>query len=153
MGYHLTILRSRHGKQLPIPLDEAKHAALALGWEYDATPPTLLLRAGEGMAAVSYQEGELWTRNPEEWAIAPMISLAEALNARVRGDEFETYAADGTTFAHPDDASLRPKAARESHALLADYRRDQKRMRNVIVGFFVALAAIGYLIGKLFERA
>ena len=152
MGYHLTILRSTHGKQLPISLDDAKHAAQALGWECEDTPRTLRLHAAEGTAVVWHQDGALWTKNPEAWAIAPMISLADALSARVRGDEFETYKPDGATFLHPDDVPLRREAQRQSTALLDGYRRDQKRMRNVIVAFFLLLAGIAYLIGKSFER-
>lgn len=152
MGYHLTILRSAHGKQYPIPLDEAKHAALRLGWECEDTPPTFSLRTGAGTVAVWHQDEELWTKNPEDWGVAPLVTLADALNARVRDDEFETYAADGTTFLHPDDVSLRLQAERESAALIADTLRDQKRIRNFIVGFFAIVAAIGYLIGKSFER-
>jgi len=154
MGYHLTILRSAHGKQDPISLDEAKRAALKLGWAYEDTSATFSLSTEEGTMTVWHQDDELWTRNPEDWGIAPMITLAHALNARVRGDEFETHAADGTTFFHPDDGPLRQQAERESTALIAkSLREDHQRIRNVIVGFFVIVAALGYLIGKLVERS
>lgn len=82
-----------------------------------------------------------------------MLTLGgRPLNARIRGDQFEIYTADGTSFLHPDDVSLRQQAEQESSALIADSLRDQKRIRNFIAGFFAVAAAIGYLIGKSFER-
>ncbi len=50
MGYHLTILRSANGKQLAIPLDEAKRAGRGLGWEFSDDPPKFELGLSEGTA-------------------------------------------------------------------------------------------------------
>jgi hypothetical protein len=153
MGYHLTILRSRQGKQVPIPLEEARHAAPAFGWEYEEDPPAFFLhRTGEATAALWHQDGELWTKDPEDWTIAPMVALASALDARVRGDEFETYTSGGESYFHPDDARLRKEAERESQALIAASMGEHKRIRNFIIAFFIVLGAIGYMIGKWFEQ-
>lgn len=151
MGYHLTILRSANGRQLPIPLEEATLAARGLGWEFHDDPPTFALSLSEGTAVLWHQDDELWTKNPEEWAIAPMVALAGVLGGRLRGDEFETYGVHGNTFLHSDDLVLRKEAERASCALIAEGLRETRRIRNFIVGFFVVLGAIGFLVGKAFE--
>lgn len=152
MGYHLTILRSANGKQLPISLEEAKIAARGLGWKFDDNPPTFELELDEGTAVLWHQDDELWTKNPEEWAFTPMVALANALGGRLRGDEYETYGADGDTYLHPDDVVLGEEAERASAPLLAAHLREQRRIRNFIIAFFVVLGAIGAMIGKAFEN-
>lgn len=152
MGYHLTILRSANGRQLPISLEEAKLAARGLGWEFSDDPPGFELSLEEGTAAVLYQDGELWTKYFDEWAIAPMVALATALGGRLRGDEFESYGADGETFLHPDDVVPGEEAERASSELIAAGLRESRRIRNFIIGFFVVLGAIGFMVGKAFEN-
>ena len=81
-----------------------------------------------------------------------MLALARILNARVRGDEFETYESVEKTYFHSDDLSLRREAEARSKALVSKSTRDQKLIRNGIVGFFFALAVAGYWVGKWIER-
>ncbi|QNA90618.1 hypothetical protein G4G28_22720 [Massilia sp. Dwa41.01b] len=152
MGYHLTILRSSHGKQLPISLDEARAAALELGWEYTDTPPTFSLTVPEGTVQLWHDDHALWTKNPEEWGMTPLVEFANALQARVRGEEFESYGANGEVCQHPDDVLLKQEAEQASGALLAQSRREQQRIRNVFVGFFIVLGVLGYVIGKSLEN-
>jgi hypothetical protein len=152
MGYHLTILRSSQHGQIPIPLDEATVAARALGWECDGSQPAFWRHTDQGTCTLWYQDGELWVKSPELWEIAHLLVLANNLRARVRGDEFETYESTDKTFLHPDDRQLRKEAEVQSKALLSQSMREQKLIRNVIVGFFVTLAVIGYFIGKWFEK-
>lgn len=152
MGYHLTILRTAQGRQVPIALDEAMVAARDLGgWDYTESPPKFERRGEEGTCTLWYEDGELWAKTPEPWELEPMLILAKHLGARVRGDEFETYESIDKTFFHPDDLQLRKEAETQSRALLSDSMREQKLIRNVIVGFFIALASVGYLVGKWFE--
>lgn len=152
MGYHVTILRSSQGKQLPISLNEAVSAAKSIeGWSYTETPPTFEYNCAEGTCALWYQDGELWTKNPEEWCINAMLVLAKRLEARVRGDEWETYDTE-RTYLHPDDIALRAEAETQSKALLSRELKQQRFIRNAIIGFFVVLAIIGFLIGKWFEN-
>jgi len=152
MGYHLTILRSLHGKQVPISLDEARNAALELGWKYTDAPPTFSLPTPDGEVYLWHDEDALWTENPEEWGMAPLIAFATALQGRVRGEEFESYGAGGEVCQHPDDLLLKQEAEQASSALLAPLQREQKRIRNVFVGGFIVLGVAAYLIGKSFER-
>jgi hypothetical protein len=152
MGYHLTILRSANGKQLPISLDEAIAATREIGgWAFIESPPTFELRKNERDCTLWYQDGELWAKTPESWELEPMLVLARYLNARVRGDEWETYESLEKTFLHPDDLPLRKDAEAKSRESLSRFQRDQKIARNVIVGFFVVLGVIGYLIGRWME--
>jgi len=66
MGYHVTILRSSQSKQRPISLNEAMSAAKSIeGWSYSETPPTFEYSGTEGTCTLWYQDGELWTKNPE----------------------------------------------------------------------------------------
>ena len=83
--------------------------------------------------------------------IPALLELARELGARVRGDEFETYATPDQTYAHPDDRRLAELARADSAKLLADNLAEQKRIRNGIFVFFAVLGAIGFLIGKWFE--
>lgn len=152
MGYHVTILRSSKGKQLPISLNEAVSATKSIeGWSYTETPPTFEYSGAEGSCALWYQDGELWTKNPEEWGINAMIVLARRLEARVRGDEWETYDTD-KTYLHLDDIALRAEAKTKSKELLSRELKQQRLIRNTIIGFFVVLGIIGFLIGKWFEK-
>jgi len=153
MGYHVTILRTNQGTQIPISLEEAVHAASSIeGWSYFEAPPTFEFQGQEGSCTLWYQDGELWTKNPEEWQLDVMVALAKRLHARVRGDEWETYTSKDQTFQHPDDTALRKEAEASSKILLARSMQQQRFMRNAIIGFFVALAAIGYFVGKWLEQ-
>lgn len=152
MGYHVTILRSNQGKQLAISLDEAVSAAASIeGWRYTETPPTFEYRCAEGTCSLWYQDGELWTKNPDGWCINAMLALAGRLQARVRGDEWETYDT-GRTYLHPDDVALQKEANAQGEALHSRELQQQRRIRNAFIGFFVVLGITGFLIGKWFEN-
>jgi len=152
MGYHVTILRTSEKTKIPISLEEAISATRGLdGWSHCESPPTLEFQGMEGSCTLWHQDGELWTKNPEEWQLGVMVALAQRLGARVRGDEGETYDSMGDTFGHPDDISL----GQESGGLpseVAASMQEQRLIRNVIVGFFIVLAVVGYAVGKWLER-
>jgi hypothetical protein len=106
MGYHVTILRTDQGQQISISLDEVVSATSNIdGWRYLESPPTFEFHSKEHSCTLWFQDGELWTKNPEEWQLGLMVSLAKRLNARVRGDELETYITENETYQHPDDKS------------------------------------------------
>ncbi len=120
MSYHVTILRTAGEQQVSISLDEAKTAISEIpGWEYLAGKDVAFVfsQAGKEIACLWYQDGELWAKNPEQEAIARMVALAEKLDARVRGDEYETYTSPTETYTHPDDAALVQSNAEESQRL------------------------------------
>lgn len=112
MGYHLTILRSANGKQLPISLEEAKLAARGLGWEFSDDPPTFELSLDEGTAVLWHQDAELWTTNPDDRAIAPMVALANALPSRIRRTRDATPAGGRAAARASATISVQPKQRR-----------------------------------------
>ena len=110
MGYHVTILRTKYGQPEPITLAEVKKViALMPGFKLQSSASFKedieisfpLSNGGEGF--LFWQNGEIWTKNPEDEHLQIMLDLAEKLNARVRGDEMETYRAIGESYTHPDD--------------------------------------------------
>lgn len=109
MSYHVTIVRTQEGKQLPISRAETE-AAVAPRADLDARPTAegeleiSVKELGDSSPLLIWQDGEIWTRNPEDSTLALMIDLAKALDARVRGDEMETYRAVDDSYQHPDDA-------------------------------------------------
>jgi hypothetical protein len=152
MGYHVTILRTDNLKQLPISLPEIASATGEIpGWRYRESPPGCEFHGPEGVCTLAYQDGELWTKNPEAWELGVMVALAGRLGARVRGDEWETYDETGNAFLHSDDAALRKEGEARTTDLLARSMREQRTIRNAIVGFFVFLGIVAYFIGKSFE--
>ena len=152
MGYHISILRSSDGKLQAIGLDEAQVAALALGWSFKAQPPTFEFKAGEKTCTLWYSLGELWTKSPGDHEIGLMLTLATSLQARVRGDEYETYTSPEDTYKHPDDLALQRKDEAESLELLRRDPLSPKKMRYYMIGFFVVLGILAYSVGRWFER-
>lgn len=120
MSYHVTILRTRAGRRLPIERAEVESAI--------ASRPGLVATvnggggldvriAGHGGAAplLVWDDGELRATDPAPATLELMIELAAALGggARVRGDDLETYRAPGDAYRHPDDADDLEEARRE----------------------------------------
>lgn len=152
IGYHLTILRTADGKQLPISLEEARSAAAAIGtWTYSDSPPSFELVSSGGTCTLWHQDGELWAKTPDAWALEPMLELARQLDARVRGDEGETYRSVDSTHSHPDDAILGREAAASTDRLIASQLREERLIRYGIWAFFAVLGVVGYLVGSAFE--
>lgn len=152
MSYHLTILQTANGKLHSIALDEV-HAAASQrgGWIFNGAQTSFELTSSEGSVTLWFQDGQLWTNSAEAWLFAPLLALAELLCGRVRGDEFETYQSAEVTFFHPDDVPLRRESEATSKLLVEKNIRQEKRIRNGIVGFFVFWGCLGFAIGKWFE--
>lgn len=122
MGYHLTILRTERGKPKPITREELAAAVPKLaGWEFAPEPDVLTYNADdEPPLWLQYHpdDGELWMKagveNCTEEGFKPLLALAAALSARLRGDEMETYRTFNDSYTHPDDeaelAAFRPVA-------------------------------------------
>lgn len=155
MGYHLTILRTLKDKQLDITLSEARSSAEnTSGWQYDQDDECFTFTCSQGTISLFLDEGELWMEDfhGEAWQLEPMLALANSLNARVRGDELETYETIDKTYFHPDDTLLRKEALIAGKEIVEKGLRESKRIRNFIVGFFIILGIIAFIIGKQFEQ-
>ncbi len=154
MSYHVTILRSALGKQVPIPIEQARDVALELGeWTFSESPPTFEVKRGSASCTLRYQDGELWAKTPEPWELEPMLALAAKLGARVRGDEYETYISPEETYNHPDDIALRREDEAMSRKMLRRDPLSPQWVRVYIIGFFGVLGVIAFLVGKWFERS
>src|SRR3954466_13280215 len=60
---------------------------------------------------LSWDRGELYTKNPDEITIRKLVTVAERLGATVQGDDGETYRADGPSFQAASEASPPPAAS------------------------------------------
>jgi hypothetical protein len=139
MGYHVAIVRTRDKAPLPIAEAEIERAAATLpGWRYDRAARTLHaeLPEDDGLQ-LWFADGALWTKNPDGAALARMIALAGLLQARVRGDEGETYRTPHDTYVHPDDGDERRAAASASWAW-----SHRARCRWIVRGVLVVLLAL-----------
>ncbi|MBY6243950.1 hypothetical protein [Methylosinus sp. Sm6] len=149
MAYYLTILRTRQGKADPIDSEELRKLTERL---HGVRIEPSSLKGGELDLVVSrdegppyrfvLQHGELWIRDPEDNEIQMMIEIAAELNARVRGDEFETFRTPTETYLHPDDKSDKEKADVLAIKLKKAMRCRQWFLNFVIILAFAALAAI-----------
>lgn len=152
MSYHLRIIRSENSRQLPISLEEAKLATTRMGnWKYSETPDSFTLLTENGESTLWYNNEELWLKTPRIWEIEHAIEFAKELGGRVRGDEFETYITANETIDHPDDVILRKIEEEKSAALLGKKFAWQQWIYRGIIGFFLSLGLIGFLIGRWFE--
>ena len=135
MGYHVAIVRTRGAQALPIAEEEIERAAATLpGWRYDRAECTL---HADGCPQLWWDDGELWTKNPDDATLGRMIALADALGARVRGDEGETDRSPDDAYPPPDDED-----GRRTAAALSDRWHRRERRRWILRGVVVALLAI-----------
>jgi hypothetical protein len=143
MSYIVTILRTFGGDHHAITEAELESVIAGLpDWVIDPSEETVsCTTSGGDVLWLWFQDGELWTKNPDEEQLALMIQLAERLGARVRGDELETYRTPDEWFAHPDDEEELAERERE---LLARTQKSKKRHRIITaikILFLGALAA------------
>lgn len=118
LGYHVTILRSVSGTEQPIAWSEieallTRFPEARLVYASGASDPTAttVVFTREGVEHCPwYTDGTLWAKTPDDQTLGIMLDIAEALQARVRGDELESYRRDGTSYFHPDDAAARRAA-------------------------------------------
>jgi hypothetical protein len=151
LGYHVTILRTQGKQAIPITKDEVLSLAAAFPeWEYDPDQEALIsVGTRDGAPALWLSEGKLWTTNPSEETIVSMLALAKHLEARVRGDEFETYRTLDEPYIHPDDAQEKAKAHAEVQALIRRTRRKSWLLNGAIFLSFISMIIVLKKIGFL----
>ncbi len=110
MGYHITILRTEGKKSIPITKDEVVSLV-------DSRDDLEIIRQSRKDIEITtkvldhtgplfiWQDGVIWSKTPDESTLDLMIQIGEKLNARVRGDELETYKCTKESYIHPDDKS------------------------------------------------
>ena len=134
MGYHVSIIRT------PSPIT-SKEVGLAMSnlSKYEFTEGKI---TRHGSFFLQFTNGELWISNPGEQDIDDMLEIANVLNARVRGDEYETYLGGKETYTHDDDVDFIKHADSASKKMLMATRRRGIIMHCCIFGFFLLLAVI-----------
>lgn len=152
MSYLVSIVRTdRHGSD-SITLEEAIAATRKIaGWRHVEEDSSFHRQHGEDFFVLWHKDGELWAKTPDAWELDSMIELAGVLDARVRGDEFETHETSERCYARADDIDPRRDAERKSGNLLAQELRLQRLIRRGVIGFFVALGVAGFFVGRQFE--
>ena len=146
MGYHVTIIRAA-----PIKRDEViALASASREWKYDSEQDALVFRHDNTEAiALWFSYGEIWTKNPSEETITKMISIADKLKARVRGDEMETYRSATETYIHPEDAREKASADAEAEASAWRFRLRQWLFNAALMGTFLLVILFLKWVGFL----
>jgi hypothetical protein len=144
MGYHVNILRTKDGKKIPFSVSELKQAAESLsGWKFESDKAKASFYMDDNhIVTVWCTKGEIWANNPDEDALAAMIHLADALKARVRGDEFETYRSPQDWYIHDNDKISKSKAEHEGNEIIRRTRRHGWIMHMTIFGIFAVFVLI-----------
>jgi len=154
MGYHVTILRTSNGKQIPIAEAEIVGAIrgsskFRASKAKNGEPIIEIDTRTHPNPCVWHSDGELWTKNPDEPTLDGMCELASLLGARVRGDEFETYRSASDVYYHPDDEGLRLEALKTTSEMVRQTKR-----KSFVVHFciFGTLLLLGILAGTCSSR-
>jgi len=135
MSYHVSILRTNGNQSVPIQLSEAK-ALLLNGpdWQFLPDQVAFVARGAEVDGETLWlQDGELWTKSPSEALLSRMIEVAKQLDARVRGDELETYESFDKWYTHPDDSAEKARVEAQSKSSRRQIVRKTWLMRAVLV--------------------
>lgn len=147
MSYHVTILKTENGDRVPLSQEAVGAAVKSLAGltivsETLGSLEVQFLTSTGSKASLIWQDGEVWTQNPEPETLSVMMALAERLHARVRGDEFETYRTLDATFTHPDDEATIAALNR----IVVTSRKRQWKFNAIIFAIFLFLALlIAYL--------
>ncbi|MDP1658718.1 MAG: hypothetical protein Q8L73_05130 [Methylotenera sp.] len=160
MGYHVHILRKKNGRLKPILRSELE-TLVSIIPNLSIKPANLksseltLVASSNGKEIVwlTLQNGELWTKNPQENELQVMLEIADKLGdgARVRGDEFETYKSLDETYIHPNDVKEKEDAERLGLELIKNTKRTSLYFKYGIILFFILIGLVGFFIGKMFE--
>lgn len=137
MGYHITLLCS---PPRMITWPELSDAARRLGWQADDATREVRLGSGDHLVArvMHGDDGEPWCKLMNEEELGHVITLAGALSARARGDEFESYRSVEDWYVHPADKAER-EAADAARAALPSRSARQWRARLMTVAVFVVI--------------
>lgn len=159
MGYHVRILRTQAGQELPISRDEVEVLARNIGAKIEPSSLrgaeldfVLPVEQGARSYRFIFQHGQLWTNNPEEDELVAMIEVANRLNARVRGDEFETYRSANETYIHSDDKNELDQSEVVSKRAVQRTKRTRTIFFVIQISSFLLLLA-GLLFAYLRQRA
>ena len=152
MSYLVVILRTRGQLELPLTEDEVQSAVA--GFKYLNTRKNsrglveIVGADNDDSFVFTLIEGQIVAKNPSHDHLQLLIDLARTLDARVRGDEMETYCSPTETFLHEDDCE-------EINKIQADvaFRRKRARLSQLrlnLILFSVALLLV--IVVSYFSR-
>ena len=149
MSYLVSILRTDEKKELSISQRElldlvSKEDRLSVIKSGSESIELALAFHGEESVLLVWQKGRVWTKNPSAQTITYMISIAGKLEARVRGDEFETYTSAEETYIHPFDQ-------KELFKLRGKYHVDEKGNSKRLV-YSVLVLSLFFFMGFLMSK-
>lgn len=148
MGYNVSILRKRGGVVGVINEEEVIDAAKNLpnvsveAFKSGSMPWLKIAIDGDAALILACTGGVWWAKTPDDRQLILMISLAEMLGARVRGDDFETYRSVSQTFLHDDDIEERNESLIAGRHIVDQAKRRKWLLNGGIIAFFAILAAI-----------
>jgi len=147
MSYHVTIVRTKGRLQEAISKDEvlalaASRDDLVLNEAEGGKLYISIAQKGASSPILVWQQGEIWTKTPDDETLQLMIDLARGLNARVRGEELETYSTPDHTYLHPDDIETSEKATQYTRLLVRQTRRRRWVVHGLIFGIMVLLGLV-----------
>ncbi len=154
MGYHLTVLKTEQGKPVPVSRNQVEgliESRNDLAFKPDDAGCLLITKPAFGDASplLVWQNGEIWTDNADRNTLDLLLGIAEKLNARVRGDELETYATCDETYIHQDDKAQYDRITRSRKHLKIKHICQKIVLRIAVVAFFIFLILTGKLLFDL----
>lgn len=156
MGYHVSIVRTSAedaGESSSIYQSEVIETATRLGFsiKYNQENEVELISKGtdEEEVTLFFDNSELWAKNPSDLTLESMLEIANVIGneARVRGDEGETYTDRDTTFTHPHDFSAVESA--KSHT---DWKGRASWIVPILGGSIFILGVGSWLIKILMRK-
>lgn len=147
MGYHVAIVRT--GTNSGITPAEVESLGQRFGCALVRNDVGDVTQASCGIDSeelvLFFDDGELWTKNPNEHVISRMIEIANVFGAgaRVRGDEGETYKTPLRSYVHADDAHCKYDTPHF-------YWKDAISLAPPIIGGTLLLFAVARILLKYF---
>lgn len=151
MSYHLSIVKTTPQGQIPISKGDVleyvkfNDSIEVVNSKSDALIMQCHLDNGRLMD-LFWNNGELWVENPDGEIIDALVNIASYFNARVRGDELETYISSKETYIHPDDKEVLEQQEVEGVKIYSFSKRLISKLLPFII--FLLLGLIIHFITK-----
>lgn len=146
MGYHISVLRTANGRREPITRTEIEgyvsSSDVLFFRNLDSNICTIGIKGFGEAKSLIWQDGEIWTSDPDKHVLSLMLGMAGDLNARVRGDELETYKTISDTYVHSDDLVEYKKRKSFRRALKYNFLFKRMAMRIAVVAAFIFVALV-----------
>lgn len=110
MSYGYKIVKTKNSELLSIPLELVNQAVKSRkGWSSGQQENKFRFQGKIGEFSAHYDDGVIWASRIGGETLEEFISMAKLLDARVSGEEYETYETAEKWYIHPDDQNERSK--------------------------------------------